>query len=77
MNFQRGEWVVYKRNDEPRTGRVASDENGIGVIVEDQDDAQRTIVGRDLVQLESEFVRDKRENLGYYAQDLATAWEER
>lgn len=70
MTFQRGEWIVYWLDGMPRTGRVESDESGIGVIVEDQDTAVRHIVARDCVEPEKEWMRAKRETLGYYAQDL-------
>lgn len=70
--YHRGEWVVYNRYGEIRTGRVESDENGCGVIVDDQDDAVRTIVARDQLRAENEYEQDKRVNLGYHAQDLGS-----
>ena len=70
--YKRGEWVVYDRFGQVRTGRVESDENGCGVIVDDQDDAVRTIVAHDQLRAESDHEQNMRERLGYHAQDLGS-----
>ncbi len=70
MTFQRGEWIIYKLEGFPRSGTVASDENGIGVIVEDADTAVSHLVARDACCFEDDEMRRLRVELGYYAQDV-------
>jgi hypothetical protein len=69
--YARGEIVVYELAGEYRTGRIESDERDVGIIVDDADTARRHIVARDQVQRETDEVRVKREQLGYFAQDLS------